>query len=165
MIWLKFIHVAAIAIWSAGLICLPGLYVQRAHVRDTASLHRLHGLVRFLYVGAMSPAAFVSIASGTALIFIRETWAPWFSAKLFFVGGLATLHILTGIVVLRLFEKGQIYPVWRFVAVTVVTVSTVSIILFLVLGRPDMSSPLPSWMHEPGALGRLLDEFNPFPRS
>ncbi len=162
MVWLKFIHITAISIWSAALICLPGLYVQRAHVASRDSLHRLQRMVRFMYVGAMSPAAFLGIATGTGLIFLRETWAPWFGLKLLFVGVLATLHIVTGLVIIRLFDDGQIYPVWRFIVVTVLTIATVSIILFLVLAKPQLPPLLPEWMHEPGALGRIMEKFNPF---
>lgn len=162
MVWLKFLHIAAISLWSAGLICLPGLYVQRAHVPNDASLHRLQGLVRFLYVGAMSPAAFVGIATGTALIFLRETWAPWFGAKLVFVGMMATIHILTGLVIIRLFEDGQVYPVWRFVAVTIITIAIISVVLFLVLAKPEIPSLLPDVIGEPGALRRLVGDLNPF---
>jgi len=165
VVWVKFLHIAAISVWCASLICLPGLYLQRARVPDRASLHQLQGLVRFVYVRAMSPAAFVGIASGTALIFLRETYQPWFGAKLVFVGVLAFIHILTGLVIIRLFDEGQIYPVWRFVAVTMLTVLTVSMILLLVLAKPDLPSLLPAAMSEPGGLRRLLIDLIPFPRS
>jgi len=165
VIWLKVIHIAAISLWSAGLICLPSLYVQRAHVPNEPSLHRLQALVRFLYVGVMSPAAFAAIGSGTALIFLRETWAPWFGMKLVFVGLMATLHSLTGLVIIRLFNEGEIYPVWRFMAVTLVTVAIVASILFLVLAKPDIPLLLPALFAEPGGLRQLLGELSPFPRS
>lgn len=156
MVWVKFVHIAAIAIWSAGLIRLPGLYLQRARVPDAPSLHRLQALVRFLYVKAMSPAAFVAIATGIGLIFLRQTWAPWFGAKLLLVGVLAAIHILTGLVIIRLFDEGEIYPLWRFVAATALTVMTVTAIMLLVLAKPDLPALLPDWMYEPGALRRLL---------
>ena len=165
MVWLKFAHIAAISIWSAGLICLPGLYAQRAHVPEGPTLHRLQALVRFIYVSIMSPAAFLGIATGTALIFLRQTWEPWFGAKLAFVGVMAVIHILTGLVIIRLFNEGEIYPAWRFVAVTVVTVGVVSVVLFLVLGKPEFPQFLPDAMHEPGALQRLLAPIYPFQRS
>lgn len=165
MVWLKFVHIAAIAIWSAGLIRLPGLYVRRTHVPDAPSLHRLQALVRFLYVAAMSPAAFVAIATGIGLIFLRETWAPWFGIKLLFVGILAAIHILAGLIIIRLFDEGQIYPVWRFVAATTFTLATVTTIVFLAVAKPDIPSLLPQWMHEPGALRRLLGGFTAFRRS
>ncbi|GGA78217.1 membrane protein [Nitratireductor aestuarii] len=165
MIWLKAIHITAIALWSAGLICLPGLYVQRAHVSGEAALNRLHELVRFLYVKLMSPAAFIAIGSGTALIFMRQTFEPWFGMKLLFVGLMAVLHTLTGLVVLRLFDEGEVYPVWRFVAVTIVTLAVVAAVLFLVLARPDIPFLLPAFLAEPGGLRRWLSDLIPFLRS
>lgn len=165
MVWLKFLHVAAISLWSAGLICLPGLYVQRTRVPGGEALHRLHALVRFVYVGAMSPAAFVAVASGTGLIFLQQTWAPWFGAKLFCVGMMVVIHVLTGLVVIRLFDEGETYPAWRFLAVTAVTAATVSAVLFLVLAKPVVPVLYPERMREPGSLGRLLADVIPSPRS
>jgi uncharacterized membrane protein len=164
MIWLKLLHLAAIAIWSAGLISLPGLYLQRAHVPDRAAKHRLQAMVRFLYVAIVSPAAFVAVASGTALIFVRQSFEPWFTLKLVFVGALATIHILTGLVILRLFEAGNVYPVWRFVTVTAATLLVVAAILVVVLAKPHLPDLLPAQLSEPGALRRLAGGLNPFPR-
>lgn len=164
MIWLKTLHLAAIAIWSAGLVCLPGLYVQRAHAPNEGSLHRLQAMVRFLYVAIISPAAFLAVASGTALIFVRQTFEPWFSLKLAFVGAMVTIHILTGLVIIRLFDAGNIYPVWRFLAVTALTIAVVGAILFVVLAKPALPDLLPDAMAEPGALRRIVEDFNPFRR-
>ena len=164
MIWLKLLHLAAIAVWSAGLICLPALYVQRAHVADKDSKHRLQAMVRFLYVAILSPAAFVAVGSGTALIFVRQSFEPWFTLKLVFVGALVTIHILTGLVIVRLFETGNVYPVWRFVAVTAATLLVVGAILFVVLAKPDLPDLMPAEMAEPGALKRLIGDLNPFQR-
>jgi len=165
VIWLKAIHITAIALWSAGLICLPSLYLQRAHVTGEAALYRLHELVRFLYVKVMSPAAFIAIGSGTALIFMRQTFEPWFGIKLLFVGVMAMLHTLTGLVVLRLFEQGEIYPVWRFIAVTMFTLLVVSAVLFFVLARPEIPFLLPAFLSEPGGLRRWLFDLIPLLRS
>ena len=162
MLWVKALHLATIAIWAAGLIALPGLYVQRTHVPDEPSLHRLQALVRFLYVGVLSPAAFVAVGSGVGLIFLRETFEAWFTAKLAFVGALVTIHILTGLVIIRLFEAGNVYPVWRFAAVTATTVLVVAAILFIVLAKPDLPDLLPDAMSEPGTLRRLVEPLNPF---
>jgi len=164
MIWLKFLHFAAIAIWSAGLICLPGLYVQRAHVPDEPSKHRLQALVRFFYVVIISPAAFISVGSGTALIFVREPFEAWFSLKLAFVGALVMIHIFTGLVIIRLFDDGRTYPVWRFAAATTLTVAVVGIILVVVLAKPDLPNLTPEVLNQPGGLKRLAASLNPFPR-
>ena len=164
MLWVKAIHLAAIAFWAAGLISLPTLYVQRAHVADEPSLHRLQAMVRFLYVAVISPAAFVAVGSGMALIFLRQTFEPWFSLKLALVGAMVTIHILTGLVIIRLFEEGNVYPLWRFAAVTATTVAVVTAILAVVLAKPDLPDLLPQAMSEPGALRRIADGLNPFRR-
>jgi protoporphyrinogen IX oxidase len=163
MIWLKLLHIAAISIWSAGLVCLPALYVQRATV-EGPDLHRMQSMVRYLYVAILSPAAFVAIGSGTALIFVQQSFAPWFSVKLVFVGALTSIHILTGLVIIRLFEKGSVYPAWRFGAVTAATVLVVALILVIVLAKPDIPDLVPAAMREPGALKPLILGLNPFQR-
>lgn len=160
--WLKFIHIATIAVWAAGLISLPGLYVQRAHVADDEQLHRLQRIVRSAYVRLVSPAAFVAVASGIALIFLRETFVAWFSLKLAFVGVLVVIHALTGLVIIRLFREGEIYPVWRFVAVTTLTVAIVLAILVLVLAKPDIAVTYPAALGQPGALRDLFADFIPW---
>lgn len=164
MVWVKLVHIATIAVWSAGLICLPGLYVQRAHLPSRASLHRLQAMVRFLYVAVVSPAAFVAVGSGVVLIFMRQPFEPWFSLKLVLVGVMVIVHLLTGLVIIRLFEAGNVYPIWRFIAVTAVTVLTVAAILVIVLAKPILPDMLPQAMSEPGALKRIADGLNPFRR-
>ncbi|MFB2552242.1 CopD family protein [Ensifer soli] len=158
----KFVHIAAIALWAAGIVSLPGLYVQRAHVRERDALLRLQRLVRFSYIAVVSPAAFVAVASGTALIFLRQTFEPWFSVKLAFVGLLAVIHVLTGLVVIRLFREGEIYPVWRFVTATVVSGGVVIAIIFVVLAKPAFHLALFDVLSEPGGLGRLYGEVSPW---
>src|SRR5690606_23695297 len=111
--------------WSAGLICLPFLYLQRRRLAGDA-LHRLHNFTRFFYVALVSPAAFVAIASGTALVFVQATYAPWFSVKLALVAVLVAIHATSGLVILRLFEPDRFYPFWRFAGVTTLTLAVVS---------------------------------------
>ena len=159
---LKFVHITAIAIWTAGLISLPSLYVQRAHVEDDDALYRMQRMTRFAFVALISPAAFIAVASGIALSFLRDVLSAWFSWKLAFVGLLAMFHVFSGLVVIRLFREGEVYPAWRFVLATASCCAVVVAILFLVLAKqaPDLS--LPPIMSEPGGLKRLLDPFNPW---
>ncbi|UPA27557.1 CopD family protein [Shinella oryzae] len=157
----KFVHIAAIAIWAAGIVSLPGLYVQRAHAKDEDALLRLQRLVRFAYIGIISPSAFVAVLTGTMLIFLRQTFEPWFSVKLALVGLLAILHVLTGLVVIRLFRDGEIYPTWRFITATILSGGVVIAIFFIVLAKPAMDLAIFDVLSEPGGLKRLYDEFNP----
>jgi uncharacterized membrane protein len=164
ILWLKFIHIAAIAIWCAGLITLPGIYVQRTPSMLEEAHYRLQALVRFVYVAIVSPAAFIAVASGTALVFLRQTFVPWFSVKLAFVAALVFVHALTGLVIIRLFRGGEVYPVWRFIAVTVLTLAIIGAILTLVLAKPDLDrSLLPTILAEPGALRRAVQDLSPWP--
>lgn len=158
----KFVHIAAIAIWAAGVVSLPGLYVQRAHVKDRDALLRLQSLVRFAYVAVISPAAFLAVMTGTALIFLRQTFEPWFSVKLAFVAVLAVFHVLTGLVVIRLFREGEVYPVWRFVLATVLSGGVVVAIFFVVLAKPSIDLAFLDVLAEPGGLKRLYAEFSPW---
>ena len=163
MVWLKFVHLAAISIWCGGLICLPGLYAQRHAVESDDALYRLQGLVRFAYLSLISPAAFVAIGSGVGLIFLQSTFVEWFSLKLAFVGVLVFIHILTGLVIIRLFEKGEMYPAWRFVAVTIVTTLVVFAILAVVLAKPPLDFDwVPADVMRPGALRDIVGNFIPW---
>ena len=155
---LKFVHIIAIAGWSAGLICLPFLYLQRRRLGGNA-LHRLHNFTRFFYVTLISPAAFVAVGSGIALIFVQATFEPWFSVKLALVAAMVIIHVTSGVVILRLFEAGQSYPAWRFVAVSTLTITVIAAILVTVLGKPEWTTPAGlEQFFAPGALGEALGD-------
>ena len=156
VVFLKFLHILAIAAWSGGLLCLPFLYAQRRRLGGDA-LFRLHNFTRFFYVALVSPAAFVAIASGTVLIFLQSTFEVWFSLKLALVGAMVMIHVLSGLVILRLFEPGQSYPGWRVVVVPAVTLCVIGGILVMVLGKPEFGrfGPLEDFF-APGALGHML---------
>ena len=159
---LKFLHIATIAIWTAGLISLPSLYVQRASVKDDVTLFRMQRMTRFAFVALISPAAFVAVASGIALSFLRDVFSAWFSWKLAFVGLLALFHVFSGLVVIRLFREGEVYPAWRFVLATASCCAVVMAILVLVLAKEAPAISLPAVMSEPGGLKRLLDPITPW---
>ncbi|WP_034855297.1 CopD family protein [Sinorhizobium sojae] len=162
IIAIKLLHIATIALWAGGLVSLPVLYVQRARVRDNEALYRLQMMVRFAYVALISPAAFVAIATGTMLIFGQQTFAGWFSLKLFFVSVLAALHVLTGLVIIRLFREGETYPIWRFLLTTVGTSAVVLAILFVVLAKPTIDAGAVLAVFEPGGLRRLVRAVSPW---
>lgn len=164
-ILLKFVHIIAIALWSAGLICLPFLYLQRRRLTGEA-LHRLHNFTRFFYVGLISPSAFVAIASGTVLIFAQATFEPWFSAKLALVGVMVVIHVTSGALILYLFEPGKAYPVWRCALVSTLTILVIGTILTVVLGKPQWTLPNSlEALFAPGALGTILGGFTAWARS
>lgn len=163
ILWLKFVHVAAIAVWSAGLICLPGLCLARTPALGGEALYRLQAAVRFTFVVLVSPAAFVAIASGTALIFARQTFEPWFTIKLFLVAALVLAHVLLGSTIVRLFDRGRVYSFPVFIAAVGAMLAVVTAILALVLGKPAFTSDLLSAvLSEPGGLQRLARNVTPW---
>ena len=157
-ILVKFVHILAISGWSAGLICLPFLYLQRRRLSGNA-LHRLHNFTRFFYVALVSPAAFLAVASGIALIFMQATFEAWFAVKLALVAAMVIIHVTSGALILRLFEPGQAYPFWRFIVVSTLTVTVIAAILVVVLGKPQWTtSGEVQAMFAPGALGTVLGD-------
>ena len=154
--FLKFVHLATIAIWSGGLLVLPFLFWQRRALEAGAELDRLHRIVRLVYVELTSPAAFVAIASGTGLIFLQATFEEWFSIKMVLVGIMAMLHVVAGLVVHQLFS-----PRGRFGRVSFVTLSAtyavlIVAILWVVLAKPQIdSNQFAAHLFEPGGLSRL----------
>lgn len=160
---LKLVHIAAIAVWCAGLISLPSLYIQRKSLSGPA-LHRLQRIVRAAYIVLVSPCAFVAVASGTALIFTEGVYQAWFAAKLAFVGVLAFVHVMTGLVIIRLFNEGESYHPARFVTVTCLTSVLVVAILWLVLAKPAVPDLHDDWFR-PGGLRDIVAPFNPWARS
>ncbi len=93
----KLIHIAAIAVWAAGLLYLPGLFA--AHPRSAASeaaFRRLRQQTRLVYVGLMSPAAVLAVLSGTVLVFLAASLGGWIVLKLLAVSGMVMLHVYMG---------------------------------------------------------------------
>lgn len=156
---LKFVHLAAIAIWSAGLIVLPFMFRQRCTLDVGWELDRLHRMTRFVYVGMASPAACVAIGSGTALIFLQATFQEWFSTKMVLVAAMVMLHVVAGLVLGHLFLAGG-----RFSRVSCVTLSSayitlITAIIWIVLAKPHLdSNQFATDLFRPGALGQFFGD-------
>lgn len=156
MILLKFVHLAAIALWSAGLIVLPFLFWQRRGLPAGPDLDRLHRMTRFIYVGATSPAAFVAIGSGTALIFVQGTFHEWFTIKMVLVGGMVMLHVVAGLVLTRLFRPDGRFGRFSYVALSGAYLFLITAIVWVVLAKPTIdSSQIGTDLFRPGALGSM----------
>lgn len=137
---LKFVHLAAIAIWSGGLIALPYLFWQRRALAAGPDLDRLHRIARLIYVELSSPAAFVAIGSGTALIFLQATFQEWFSLKMLLVAGMAMLHVVGGLILLQLFSPQGRFGRLSFLALTSAYIVVIAGILWVVLAKPVIDS-------------------------
>jgi uncharacterized membrane protein len=154
---LKFVHLAAIAIWSAGLIVLPFMFWQRRILDLGGELDRLHRMTRFVYVEIASPAAFVAIGSGTALIFLQATFQEWFSTKMALVAALAMLHVVAGLVLGRLFLADGRFGRVSYVALSSAYIVLITAIIWIVLAKPHIdASQIATDLFRPGALGQFF---------
>ena len=158
--FLKFVHLATIALWSGGLIALPFLFWQRRTLEAGLDLDRLHRVVRLVYVELTSPAAFIAIASGTALIFLQATFAEWFSLKMLLVGIMAMLHVLAGLVLVQLFLPEGRFSRLSYLALTSAYIVVITAIIWVVLAKPHIdANQIAAHLFEPGGLGRWLHQF------
>jgi protoporphyrinogen IX oxidase len=155
----KFAHLAAIAIWSGGLIVLPYLFWQRRGLAAGPDLDRLHRITRLVYVELTSPAAFVSIGSGTVLIFLQATFAEWFSLKMLLVTLMAMLHVVAGLVLVQLFLPAGRFGRTAYLALTVAYVVLITAIIWCVLAKPQIdSNQFAKALFESGGLSRWVHQ-------
>jgi len=156
-VWLKAVHIFALVIWCGGVLVLPALFARRMTVAYGPDLWNLQRFVRYAYRGIVSPAAFVAVLSGMALIFVREVFTAWFAAKLAAVGLLTVLHLRLGYVILNLFDRDAQYRAWRMWASIIYGLAAIVAILWLVLEKPPLGwVSVPDWLREPGGLRTLV---------
>ncbi|RJF77017.1 CopD family protein [Rhodopseudomonas palustris] len=161
--WLKAIHIAALIVWCGGLLVLPGLFTRRTLLnrREATEMHRY---IRTLFIGLISPAGFVAVVAGTALLFLREAFTTWMMLKLLAVGLLVIIHMRAGYVLLSVFEPEGHYAPWRRWVMTAVTVMVIGVILVLILDKPAIDhGAVPAWLRTPGALQSSFETMMPMP--
>ncbi|BBK29511.1 putative membrane protein [Stella humosa] len=153
--WLKILHIAALSVWCAGLLVLPGVLVRTGRAVQTgewegAAAQQLRSFGRACYLAVASPAAVLAIGSGMALIFQRGAFAPWLFAKLALVGVLVLVHMQHGRSIARLAQAegriGRLLPALLLAAAGTAMVA----ILWLVLAKPGFDETLfPDWLRQP----------------
>jgi uncharacterized membrane protein len=155
MLWLKFVHIAGIALWVAGLIYLAALLLGHHRVQDRQDFARIRMGSRFAYMGLVSPAAFISVGAGGALLFVSDALHPWMFVKLVAVGVLVIAHMQYGYVLTHLADEEEEGPTFRIVAIGCGIIASVVAILYLVLAKPVITDEfVPDWFSEPGLLQR-----------
>ncbi len=145
----KAIHIAAILLWTAGLIALSLLLAQHKPGHDQQSYQRIRRFSHYGYTHLLTPAAVLGVAAGTALLFLRGVFVPWMFAKLLLVAGLVALHAWIGTLVVRMGEhvnRRQPSPTWPLILAAIILVGAV---LLLVLAKPGWSIDIPDWLATP----------------
>lgn len=153
MTWLKFLHLAALILWLAGLLYLPAMLWAHHSVRDQQDFARIRMASRFVYMGLVSPAALIAVSAGTALLFVGDALYGWMFLKLAFVGLLVFAHMQYGHVLAHLADQEARAPTLRVKAIALAVLVATAAILWLVLAKPELPVSLfPQAMTEPGLL-------------
>lgn len=156
--WLKFLHIAGICVWIAGLACLAALLFDHRKVRDQQDFARVRMGSRFVYMGLASPAAFIAVGAGGALLFVADALHPWMFAKLAAVGVLVFAHVNYGYILTHLADEEADGPTLRIHASTAMLAASSAAILWLVLAKPPLAEgAAPGWISEPGLLRHPAD--------
>lgn len=155
MLWLKFLHIAALAVWIAGLLYLAVMLVAHRRVTDRQDFVRVRMASRFIYMVLASPAAFIAIGAGTALLFVADALHPWMLFKLMAVGLLVIGHLQYGHVLTHLADEEASAPTIRVKVIAAVVLLSTLATLTLVLAKPAFDTRvLPDWLTTPGLLDR-----------
>jgi putative membrane protein len=135
--WIKGIHVAALVVWGAGLLYLPGLFATHCDARheDVRSFHRLRAMTRLTFIGVTSPAAVLAVLSGSALVGLRDISGGWLPLKLTAVTGIVAYHAYCGYLLARLREEHSYRP-RALLSLMLVPAALISTVLWLVLAKP-----------------------------
>ncbi len=133
----KLIHIAAIVVWSAGLLYLPGLFARHPSVaRQPADFERLRHQTRLVYVGLMSPAAVIAIASGTVLVFLAAALGGWMVLKLGAVALMVMLHVYLGRLMGLLYKQPDLRPGWAHLLLLMPGILVIVLVITLVSWKP-----------------------------
>ena len=153
MLWLKFLHIAGVAVWMGALLYLPAMLWAHGRVQDRQDFARVRMASRFVYMGLASPAAYVAIGAGTALLLTADSLYPWMFLKLIGVGVLVVAHVQYGHVLVHLADEEAEAPTFRVKAIGVAVLAFIPAVLWLVLAKPPVpDGAFPSWAREPGFL-------------
>lgn len=142
---LKAVHIAALAIWCAGLLLLPvllHLHGRHERFRTQAGFTEFRWLTHYSYTCVISPAAVIAVAAGTVLIFWLEVLDAWMAAKLLAVMGMVVLHAWYGHLIVQAGELRSGFTIPPVGLSLLALVPLIAAVLWLVLAKPDLSRML-----------------------
>jgi protoporphyrinogen IX oxidase len=93
------LHIVAVLCWCAAQLYLPALIAGRSSADKNSSVP--HVLPRLVFTRISTPAALITIVSGTVIFAVSRTLEVWLMVKLGLVAALVITHALSGWLLLR----------------------------------------------------------------
>jgi protoporphyrinogen IX oxidase len=150
MLLLKSLHVTMLLCWCAGLCALPLVLARHDPEATQVRYGRLRRVSHGAYTHVITPAALLTIASGTGLLFLRAPFVPWFFLKLLFVSALVILHAWLGHRIVLMGEEADRESGPSLPLVMAAAVVLILAVLLVVLSKPVIAADwLPGFLVEP----------------
>ncbi|RJL04876.1 hypothetical protein D3P06_08850 [Paracoccus aestuarii] len=157
---LKYLHLASMLCWVAAMIALPLLLsfygntwrTNHGGEKRQARYAEFRLITHYGYIAFATPAAVISIAAGTALIFAADVYDLWFAAKLALVSGMALVHAWIGHFVVMSAENRGIDKMPSPLIALGLGIPLMAGVLWLVLAKPELAGLadwLPQFMLQP----------------
>ena len=138
MLGFLLLHIAALIMWCASLLYLPALIagIHTEQIQIVEPQHRYGSVARFVFTHIATPAALITIISGTVVFLFNRTIEVWLIAKLTLVTGLVIAHALVGLLLLHTQDRST-KPIrrWCWILSGSLCVLMVAII-WVVLAKP-----------------------------
>jgi putative membrane protein len=160
---LKALHIAALAVWCAGLVALPvvmHLQGRRGALATQPGFARFRLVAHRSYTRVVTPAAVIAVAAGSALILVLRLVDGWMLAKLVLVSGMVLVHAWLGHLIALSGERDP--RLWQMPPPLIglaLGLPLMAGVLWLVLAKPDLAGlvdRLPEGLRRPQ--GRSLPE-------
>ena len=138
MLWIKALHVVAVISWMAGLLYIWRLYVYHAMTEHDVVRDQLQIMERRLLNAITTPAAVVSVATGSAMLVLAPAFMkqPWMHVKLTLVVLMLVSHGLALRTRKQLIASPQAIPHKRFRVLNEVPTLLMIGIVIMVIVRP-----------------------------
>ena len=154
-LWLKTLHIAAMAIWFTGLFFLPRLFVARQRKEPDGENGRFFPTANAIYFRVMTPAGVVTIALGMILVAYGPHGA-WLAMKLAVVALAVLIHLYFGVVLHALVQDRSRHSVAFFRAVGWLPLVLLLVLAGITARKPATVDPLPPTPEaRDGALPRM----------